>query len=208
MTTGIFSSRFLVLGSQWLLLRGFGWSQGEFGNSIQHLAFLRRVLAEASGFQRTLTGVGRHGAQGVDGILHGLTALGRQASDARVQLTRLGLLVWGQVLPGFHAIKNTLLPLWRQAVETLQSILQTLLALRRQLAEIGIVIQSFLLLIERHTLILAQPLSGVMLLALVLRRTRNRLIVRMILIIGMILGRSRWIVPVILSQGHLCDPAD
>jgi hypothetical protein len=79
-------------------------------------------------------------------------------------LPRLLLLVWSQVLPGFHALQDAILLLRRKSAETLQPLAQSLLPFEREIAELGIVVQRFLLLVGRKIFIPAQPLSGVILL--------------------------------------------
>src|SRR6185295_3537602 len=107
----------------------FSLSRGErqLGNSTQHLLLLRRVLAAAAGLNCALTRLWRHGTQGVDRILHGLTPLGRQGPDPRINAARFGFLVRGQMLPDFHSVQDPLLPFRREAIEPLQALLQLLL---------------------------------------------------------------------------------
>ena len=66
------------------------------------------------------------------------------------------------MLPNLHAVQHPLLLLRRQAVEVLQPVLQHLLALRRQAAKLRIALQRPALLFGRNSLILAQPLPGMM----------------------------------------------
>jgi hypothetical protein len=105
--------------------------------------------------------VGSHRAEIADCGTQFLPAIGRQISELRKQLPRLLLLIGSQVLPGFHALQDAVLLLLREAAETQQPFPQDLLPGRRKVAELGIVVESFLLLIGRQVLVTAEPLSGV-----------------------------------------------
>jgi len=63
------------------------------------------------------------------------------------------------VLPGFHAIQDSILLLRRQVAEVLQAFAQSVLPLWRKVAELGIVIERFLLFCRGKILVAAQPLS-------------------------------------------------
>src|SRR2546422_8350380 len=72
------------------------------------------------------------------------------------------------MLPSLHAVQNALLPLRRQAAEVLQPLPQPLLPLLREAAKLGIIFQRLLLLLRRKIFVLAQPLTRVVSLRLVL----------------------------------------
>jgi len=88
-----------------------------------------------AGLNLPLPRLGRHGAQGLDGIPYSLPALRREAVELRSQPAKLLLLLRRQMLPGFHAPENLLLAFLREAVEVLQSLLVSLLALSRKPAK-------------------------------------------------------------------------
>lgn len=108
-------------------------------------------------------------AHAPDRAVDGLAAIGRQLLELLKELARPLLLIWRQVLPGFHAVEHALLPLGGQAGEVLQPLSQPGLLLRRQPAELRIVFKRPALLRGRQILIAAKPVSGVA--GLVLRRT-------------------------------------
>jgi hypothetical protein len=91
----------------------------------------------------------------LNGILDCLTPLRRKLLHLRMQVSRLTLLGWGQVLPSFHPIQNALLLLRRTPAEVLQSLLIPLLLLRRKPSELRIILQRPSLLLRRHILVLA-----------------------------------------------------
>src|SRR6185503_1684934 len=147
--------------------RGFvrsilGRGQRQLRSAAQQAALLgRELVLETVGIDDLLPLVGWHGAEIADCGTQFLPAIGRQISELRKQLPRLLLLIGSQVLPGFHALQDAVLLLLREAAETQQPFPQDLLPGRRKVAELGIVVESFLLLIGRQVLVTAEPLSGV-----------------------------------------------
>jgi len=105
---------------------------------VENLLLLRRELAESPGLERPLPSVWRHGTQALNGIPHSTLAIRREAPELRIHRAELLLLLRRQVLPGFHALKNLLLPVCRHTVEALQPLLELLLPLRGQTAEVRI----------------------------------------------------------------------
>src|SRR5882724_3380757 len=102
--------------------RRFGWSQRQLRGIVQDLAFLGRELVEASGLDFPLPRLRRHGTEALDRVSYRLAAVRRQASELRVGGSKRLLLLRCQVLPGLHALQNSLLTFWRKAVEPLQSL--------------------------------------------------------------------------------------
>ena len=105
----------------------------------------------------------RHRAQGLNGISHRLSTLGRKLLHLPVHLPRGIFLLRGQVAESIHAPQHLLPLLSRQAVKTIQLILQTLSLLLRKAAELRIGLQRPSLLLG--IVMLTQPLSGVTLLS-------------------------------------------
>jgi hypothetical protein len=66
-----------------------------------------------------------------------------------------------QVFPSFHTAKDLLLAVLRHAVEMLQPLFEFLLSVRRKAAKLRVASQRSFLLVERLSLMLIQPLSGV-----------------------------------------------
>src|ERR1700682_397113 len=146
-----------------IALTAVGRRQRKLGNPIQQATLLRRKLVlESVRVNRLLTLFGRHVAQIVDRALHHLPAFRRQILELRKKLLGLLFLLRSQMLPGFHAVQDALLPILRKAAEALQLLLEFLLPLRRKVAELGITLQRLLLLIRRHVFVLPQPLAGMM----------------------------------------------
>jgi len=73
----------------------------------------------------------------------------RQAGKTLPHAPEILLLLRRKVLPGFHPLKDLLLPLPGHAIEALQALLQLLLALRGKPLKLGIAFESAPLLIER-----------------------------------------------------------
>ena len=73
----------------------------------------------------------------------------RQAIEALSHAPEILLLLRRKVLPGFHPLKDLLLPLSRHVNEALQALLQLLLALGWKPPKLRIVFESAPLLIER-----------------------------------------------------------
>jgi hypothetical protein len=115
---------------------------------------VRRELIESPRFERALARVRRHGTQTLDSASYRLLAVRRQTVELRIDGPELLLLLRGEVLPGFHAMKHLLLLVPRQSVEVLQALLKLLLPIRRQTAKCGVVLQRAPLLIERRCPIL------------------------------------------------------
>lgn len=107
----------------------------------------------------------RHRPQGLNGISHRLSTLGRKLLHLRMHLSRGIFLLRGQVAEGVHAPQHLLPLLSRQTVETIKLILQTLSLLLRKVAELRIALQRPSLLLGRQIVMLTQPLSGVTLLS-------------------------------------------
>ena len=105
----------------------------------------------------------RHRAQGLNGISHRLSTLGRKLLHLSVHLPRKVLLLRGQMTEGVHAPQHLLPLLSRQAVKTIQLILQTLSLLWRKAAELRIGLQRPSLLLG--IVMLTQPLSRMTLLS-------------------------------------------
>jgi hypothetical protein len=147
-----------------LRLISFGLCRGKrkARGVVEQLPFLRRELVETSGFKSSLPRIGRHGAQALYGISDCLLPLRGQAPELRIYCTELLLLLRSQVLPGFHTVKDLLLPLWRQRVEVLQPLFELLLPAGRQATKVGIALKSTPLLVERLLTLLVEPLPGMM----------------------------------------------
>src|SRR5579863_1770659 len=102
------------------MLVGFGRCERKFGSAVEHVALLgSESLLVIVGLDGALTGLGRHGAQGLQRIPQRLATLLRQLLVALVEPTRLIFLLRRQVLPGFHAIQHAVLLLRTHAVKTL-----------------------------------------------------------------------------------------
>jgi hypothetical protein len=129
---------------------------------VQHLAFLRGELAETARLDFALPSFRWHGPQRLDGVLHCLPTVWRKAPVLRIQGPELLFLLGSQVLPRLHAAKDLLLSVLRHAVEMLQSLFESLLPVARKAAELRVISQRSFLLVERLSLMLIQPLSGVM----------------------------------------------
>jgi len=79
----------------------------------------------------------------------------------RIDRPELLFLLRCQVFPGLHTAKDLLLAVLRHVVEMLQSLFISLLIFPWKTAELRIVPQRSFLLVERLSLMLIQPLSGV-----------------------------------------------
>ena len=90
--------------------------------------------------------IGRHTSHGADGAVEGTPPLRRQVAELAEQLSRVLLLLPGEVLPGFHAVQHALLLFWRKIIEALQALPQLLLPLRRQIAKLRVIFERFPLL--------------------------------------------------------------
>jgi hypothetical protein len=146
-----------------MLIRVWRRRQRQPGSPIQQPAFFRSEhVPEATRIDHPLPLIRRHSSQPANRVLHHLAALRWQIPHLRKHATCLLLLFRSQVLPNLHTIQHALLLLRRQAVEVLQSVFQPLLALRRQATELGIILQRSALLLRRDSLVLAQPLAGMM----------------------------------------------
>jgi hypothetical protein len=140
---------------------------------VQHLAFLGRKLTKSSSLDFPLTCLRWHSAQRLDGVSHGLLAVRGKALELRIQRPELLFLLRRQVLPGFHAPEDLLLPIWWHAIEVLQALFEFLLAIARQTPELRVILQRAFLLIKRLLAMLVQPLPRVMALCGRLIRARN-----------------------------------
>jgi hypothetical protein len=132
-------------------LRG---GQRQLRRIVQDLSFLWREPAEASGLDLALAHLWRHCAQGLNSVFHRLAPVGRQAFELRVRRPEPVLLLWRQVLPGFHAPQHLLLAIGRHAVKALEPLLEFLLPIRRKAAKVPVVVERLTLLIERLTTVL------------------------------------------------------
>jgi hypothetical protein len=135
------------------------WRERQARSIVQDLLLLRRELAESSRFDFTLPSLGRHSTQSIYRTLHSMTAVGRQAAEMGLQVTKILLLIRVQVFPYFHASQRLLLAIGREAIEPLQPLFQLLLPLGRKPAKIRITLQRTTLLIEWLVAMLVQPLA-------------------------------------------------
>ena len=141
------------------------------GGSAKQGAFVRRECAPVlRGVDELVTLFGCQVAHPADRPADSLAAVWRQLPELLKYLSRPLLLIWSQVLPGFHAVEHPLLLLRWQLGKMLQPVLQSHLLLRRKPSELRIVFESAALLRWRQIFIAAKPVSGVP--GLVLRRTR------------------------------------
>jgi hypothetical protein len=72
------------------------------------------------------------------------------------------LLLRRQVLPGLHALQNSLLSFRRKAIEALQPLVKLLLPVRRKATKIPVVLEGLALLLQGLIAMLIQPLTGMM----------------------------------------------
>lgn len=101
-----------------------------------------------------LTRVRRHRPQGLNGISHRLSTLGRKLLHLRMHLPGCVFLLRTQMAEGVHAPQH-LLPLLRwQTVKPTKLVLQMLLLLRRKVTELRIALQSPSLLFWRQIVML------------------------------------------------------
>jgi hypothetical protein len=141
------------------------------GGSPKQGTFVRRECAPVlRGVDELVTLFGCQVAHPADRLADRLAAVRRQLPELLKYLSRPLLLIWSQVLPGFHAVEHPLLLLRGQAGKMLQPVLQSHLLLRRKPSELRIIFESAVLLRGRQIFIAAKPVSGVP--GLVLRRTR------------------------------------
>jgi len=150
-------------------LQAVAGGEWKVSGSAENGAFLgRERVSVLRGVDEPVALFGRQAAHAADGAVDGLAAIGRQLPELLKKLVRLLLLIWSQVLPGFHAVEHAFLLLGRQAGKMLQLLSQLELPLRRKPAELGIIFERTALLRGRQIHIAAKPVSGVA--GLVLRR--------------------------------------
>src|ERR1700693_1203568 len=105
----------------------------------------------------------------LNSVVDGPAAVGRQQSELLIEWARGHFLIGGQMLPGFHPLKNALLLPRRQHRKMVQAVQKPVLLCPRQPAKLVVGLEGAKLLLRREVLISAEPISSVA--GRVLRRT-------------------------------------
>lgn len=123
--------------------------QGQTRGIIQDLPFLGRKLAEAAGLKHPLPGIRRHGAQGINCVVHRSATVRRKTVELLPHAHEILFLLRREMLPRFHAAQHLMLALGGKTIKALQPLFVLALRLARQSAERRVCFKRFPLLIKR-----------------------------------------------------------
>lgn len=116
---------------------------------IQDLPFLRRKLAEVVRLEHPLTRIRRHGAQGINRVVHRSAPVWRKTVELLPHAHEILFLLRREMFPRFHAPQHLMLALGGETIKALQPLFVLALRLARQSAERRVCFKRFPLLIKR-----------------------------------------------------------